>query len=148
MRKTQCREVREPDDAVRFRASARTKSSQTIGFGSQFTNFNSTDRYLLFRFKGGELPHPVYGWAHLSVTLPGGLGGPNVTLVSYAYETSGRQIPAGYRGRALDGDEEAYTAASARTGVPALALGAAGVRRWRAARQAEAPALAGATQLP
>jgi len=116
------------------------------GVNNWFTNFNTTDRYLLFRFKGGELPHSVYGWAQLSVSLPGGLGGPNVTLINYAYDTTGAQIPAGYRGKALDGDEEVYTAAHARTGVPALALGAAGVRSWRAARQAEAPSLTGATQ--
>jgi hypothetical protein len=121
-----------------------TSWRENTGDGGRFTNFNSTDRYLLFRFVGGELTHPVYGWAQLSVRLPGSLGGPKVTLINYAYATTGAQIPAGYRGKALDGDEEAYTAASAQSGLPALALGAAGVRSWRASRQAEVQG-AGAT---
>lgn len=118
-------------------------SAQTfLGVGTHaVTNFNSTDRYLLFRFSGGELKHPVYGWARLSVRFAGHLGGPNVTLIAYAYDIKGAQIPAGYRGKALDGDEGAYE----RSGVSALVLGAAGLRSWRAARQAQAPGVAGTT---
>jgi hypothetical protein len=100
----------------------------------QTTHFSSTDRYLLFKFSGGKLTHPVYGWAELHVTFPGGRSGPDVVLVSYAYDTSGAQIPAGYRGKAMDGDEGTFE----RAGLSALSLGAAGVRSWRAARQAEA----------
>ncbi|MGA2589073.1 MAG: hypothetical protein ABSH32_04090 [Bryobacteraceae bacterium] len=111
------------------------------GATSRRTRFNPVDRFFLFKFIGGALTHPVYGWAQLSVSLPGHVGGPNVTLVSYAYDTAGAQIPAGFRGKALDGDEGAYE----RSGLSALALGAAGVRSWRAARQTQAPGLAGAT---
>jgi len=109
--------------------------------GKPTTRFNSTDRFLLFRFTGGKLPHAIYGWAHLKVTLPGNFVGPDVTLVSYAYDLTGAQIPAGYRGKALDGDEAEYE----RSGLSALSLGAAGVRSWRAARQADAQGAAGAT---
>lgn len=66
--------------------------------------------------------------------LPGYPGGPNVTLISYAYDITGAQIPAGFRGKALDGDEAEFE----RSGLSALSLGAAGVRSWRTARQAEA----------
>jgi hypothetical protein len=103
---------------------------------TQRTNVSPTDKYLLFRWVGGGLPHPVYGWAQLSVTLGGGgyPSGPDVTVVDYAYDITGAQIPAGYRGKALDGDEGEFE----RSGLSALSLGAAGVRSWRAARQAEA----------
>jgi hypothetical protein len=48
-----------------------------------------------------------------------------VTLINYAYDITGAQIPAGFRGKALDGDEFEFE----RSGLPALSLGAAGVRR-------------------
>jgi hypothetical protein len=112
-----------------------------------YTKFNSTERYLLFRFTGGKLPHPIYGWAQLSVTLPGHSAGPDMTLVSWAYETSGAPLPAGVHGKAPDGTDdisaivpsaldakEPYTLAS--TGLAALAFGAKGLHRWRAARKA------------
>jgi hypothetical protein len=110
------------------------------------THFSATDRYLLFRFTGGKLPHPVYGWAQIGVSLPGYDRGPNVTLLNYAYDITGAQIPAGYRGKALDGEEGAFAGPPEQTGLPALALGAVGLRSWRAARQAEAASAAGATQ--
>jgi hypothetical protein len=111
------------------------------GGTNRSTDFNSTDRYFFFRFVGGGLPHAVYGWAEVNVKVPGGFGGPNVILVSYAYDITGRQIPAGYRGLALDGDEAEFE----RSGLSALSLGAAGVRRWRVARQAQAQGAAGVT---
>jgi hypothetical protein len=92
------------------------------------TNFNTTDRYLLFKFTGVHLPHSVYGWAQFAVSFPGPGGGPDVTLINYAYDTSGVQIPAGYGARTTP---EPSTFALA-----ALALGATGLRKWRAARRA------------
>jgi hypothetical protein len=98
------------------------------------TLFNSTDRYLLFRFTGGNLPHPLYGWAELSISLTGGdhsgfPNGPDVTLVDWAYNLSGAEIPAGDTGT----PEPSTLALS---GLAALALGAKGLRSWRAARNA------------
>jgi len=98
------------------------------------SDFNATDRYLIFKFAGGDLSHPIYGWAQLSVILPGGdhngfTYGPDVTLIDYAYDTSGVQIPAGDTGT-----PEPSTFAL--TGLAALALGARGLRNWRAARKA------------
>lgn len=112
-----------------------------------YTKFSSAERYLLFRFTGGKLPYAVYGWARLSINVPSNTSGPDVTLISWAYETSGAQLPAGYHGKKPDGSDDisaiapsAFDAADpsrlALTGLPALALGAKGVRRWRAARAA------------
>ena len=92
------------------------------------THFNDTNTYLLFRFTGGSLAQDLYGWAQLNVTLPGNHG-LEVTLVDWAYDTSGAQIPAGDTGT-----PEPSTFAL--TGLSALALGATGLRRWRAARKA------------
>jgi hypothetical protein len=92
----------------------------------QYTNFNVTDKYLLFEFTGGSLKQDLYGWAQLSV-LPFA----QVTLVDWAYDTSGAQIPAGDTGT-----PEPSTFAL--TGLAALALGAKGLRSWRAARKSAA----------
>jgi hypothetical protein len=77
----------------------------------------------------------MYGWAQLDVSFTTGyphclqtLGGCITgTLVDYAYDTSGAQIPAGDTGT-----PEPSTLVL--TGLAALALGAKGVRAWRAAR--------------
>jgi hypothetical protein len=108
---------------------------------SHLSYFDSTDRYLLFEFTGGDLPHPIYGWAQLNVYLPCRTvcdTGPDVTLISYAYDLSGVQIPAGYHGPAKGPNDSAAPepSTSAVTSLAALALGAAGLRRWRAARRA------------
>jgi hypothetical protein len=100
-----------------------------------FTRFNATDRYFLFNFSGGDLKHDIYGWAQLNVTaLAPGLncadpapGCVEVTLVDYAYDTSGAQIPAGDTGT-----PEPSTFVL--TGLAALALGAKGLRAWRSVR--------------
>ena len=58
-----------------------------------FTAFNSTDRYLMFEFSGGDLQSPLHGWAQLRVEISR-LNAPDVTLVEWAYDTSGAPIPA------------------------------------------------------
>jgi hypothetical protein len=101
--------------------------SSAVRDQGHFTNFNTTDDYLLFRFAGGHLSRDVYGWAQLEVSFaPGGpfVGGPQVTLVDWAYDTSGAQIPAGDTGT-----PEPSTFVL--TGLAALALGAKGLRAWR-----------------
>jgi hypothetical protein len=54
----------------------------------------------------------------------------SVTLVDYAYDASGAQIPAGDTGVPEPSTLDL-------TGLAALALGAKGVRAWRAARKAK-----------
>jgi hypothetical protein len=103
----------------------------SLGHSGSFTAFNSTDRYLLFRFTGGSLPSDLYGWAQLTVSFTNPtFDGPIVTLVDYAYDTSGAEIPAGDTGT----PEPSTFALS---GLAALVLGAKGLRSWRAARKAE-----------
>jgi len=111
----------------------------TPGQRFTLTDFNSTDEYLLFRFVGGQLPYDIYGWAQLNVSftqLPSCIntqdGCLSVTLVDYAYDTSGAQIPAGDTGT-----PEPPNFVS--TGLAALALGAKGMRAWRAARNRKPP---------
>lgn len=92
--------------------------------GSPVTAFNRIDRYMMFAFTAGNKFD--YGWAQLDVITSG--RGANVTLVDYAYDTSGAQIPAGDTGM-----PEPSTFVL--TGLAALALGAKGLRAWRAARK-------------
>jgi hypothetical protein len=102
----------------------------------QWTHFNSTDRYLLFEFPSVSHQPTLYGWAQLLVGFSG--DEPEVTLVDYAYDTSGVKIPAGDTGT-----PEPSTFVL--TGLAALALGAKGVRAWRAARnKAQVAALSAA----
>jgi hypothetical protein len=91
------------------------------------TRFRGADQYLLFRFTGGELTKDLYGWVQLSVTIPA-KHELEVTLIDWAYDTSGARIPAGDTGT-----PESSTFAL--TGLAALALGANGVRSWREARK-------------
>ena len=95
------------------------------------TKFNSTDRYMLFRFQGGALKHAFYGWARIDI-----IHGSFEDIVDWAYAPSGVHLPAGYHGPGqTDADVAGMSEPSAldATGLPALALGAPGLRRWRAA---------------
>jgi hypothetical protein len=100
------------------------------------TTFSATDKYLLFRFQGGKLKHDMYGWVRLQVTAKG-----EVDIVDWAYDPSGVRLPAGYHGSGRSDQQVMGTLpplAADATGLPALALGAPGLRRLRAARAAEA----------
>jgi hypothetical protein len=116
--------------AVAFRGSSITYHSRF--HSNDATEFNATDQYLLFEFTGGHFGQAVYGWAQLNVTFTNTTfltgAGPDVTLVDWAYDISGAQIPAGDTGT-----PEPSTFAL--TGLAALALGAKGVRSWREARK-------------
>jgi hypothetical protein len=109
-----------------------------------FGNTSFQDKYLLFQFGFPTAP-PRFGWIELSYSVtdawgpacgaqpncgdPGNLG-PELTLEGFAYETLGSDpvpLPAGFA------TPEPGTLAA--TGLAALALGAAGLRRWRAARK-------------
>jgi hypothetical protein len=90
-------------------------------------NGNFSHQYALFHFQ--DSGNDRYGWIQLSNAVfagPPGLG-PNVTLEGWAYDDSGSQIGAG------DIPEPSTMALA---GLGALALGATGLRRWRAARKA------------
>ena len=129
----------EPQGAVWGTAAGKsTKSADIITTfdGRPSTKFTSTGRYLLFRFQGGALKHDMYGWARIRIIPPG-----VVELIDWAYDPTGIRLPAGYHGTGQTDQEEAGTAEPSTldaTGLPALALGAPGLRRLRAARAVEA----------
>jgi hypothetical protein len=92
-----------------------------------------TDQYVLFSFDSGS--NTYFGWLDLSLSITKANGsnalyGPNLTINSFAYETTpDRFLPAG-------SDESVPEPATVElTGLAALALGAVGVRRWRAAKR-------------
>ncbi len=80
-----------------------------------------SNAYALFRFDVGS--QTDYGWLKLSLSYPP-TGGPDFTISAYAYDTSGRPIPAGF----VPEPQELPLAMSA------LALGALGMREWRKGR--------------
>jgi len=85
--------------------------------------------YALFRFTTAA-GLTDYGWVQLSYSVgtdPG--SGPDLTIIDYAWNNSGALLPAGDTGV-----PEPSTAGL--MGLGALALGAAGLRRWRKSRQA------------
>jgi len=83
--------------------------------------------YLAFKFKDSTQPgdNDRYGWIDLSLSNPGGLVGPNVTIFGYAYETTGVMLPMG---------SIPEPAPSALLALAALTLGATGLRSWRQKR--------------
>ena len=82
------------------------------------------DQYALFRFSVG--PQTDYGWLELDLGI-NPYGYPIVTTVAYAYDTSGKPIPAGYTG--------IPEPAQLPVALSALSLGAIGLREWRKSRR-------------
>ena len=106
--------------------------------GKEFTGLDNP--FLLFEFTGGNLSQTIYGWAQLDVTFNKRFPrSPAVTLVDWAYDTSGNQIPAGDTGT-----PEPSTLTL--TGLAALALGAKGLRSWRVARKSAEVAVLSAAE--
>lgn len=121
---------------ARFWASGASTTHFVFGNGSFSHDF------ALFAF--GSATAPGYGWVDLSFSMTDGFGpacgagpsckdpnklGPELTIWGYAYDSSGNPLPAG----SLTTPEPDTLAA---TGLAALALGAAGMRRWRRKRAA------------
>lgn len=100
--------------SISFRRYDYRTGYSLAGYGTQ---------YALFSFDAGS--QTDYGWLELSL---GGLPGsaPFVRLIGYAYDTSGKPIPAG----AIPEPKHLPLA------LGALALGAVGVREWRKRRNA------------
>ncbi len=92
-----------------------------------------TDKYFLINFgPGGAL----FGWIEATLQVDksanrSGVHGPNLTVISYAFDDSGFALPAGQTSGPATPEPGTFGA----SGLAALALGAAGLRRWRGARQ-------------
>src|SRR5579883_2456704 len=117
----------------RWSLSTHTTHSSTVRNYYHHTRGDGsfTDKYALFEFNPGTGPR--YGWIELSGSVTNAYGtsdayGPSVTVEGWAYDTTpNEQLPAGY---------VPEPGTFALTGLAALALGAAGMRRWRAAKAA------------
>lgn len=83
------------------------------------------DQYALFRFSVGS--QTDYGWLELNLGPSGYPADPVVSTVAYAYDTSGKRIPAGYTGIP---EPPQFPVA-----LGALSLGAIGLREWRKRRE-------------
>jgi hypothetical protein len=114
------------------------KRNWTTGDGSNHSvqgHSSFTDGYGLFTFQNAG--QTDYGWVLVSLQVtdqPGGdpAAGPNVTIEGYAFDTTAdEQIAAGDTGQTVP-EPATFTL----SGLGALALGAVGIRRWRAARKA------------
>jgi hypothetical protein len=110
-------------------------SSYSPVAGGVYLPASFTDKYVAFRFQDSTAGNATrYGWALLSMdvepfSFPANLGtGPDVTLERWAFDTTGAKIPMG-------AIPEPTSAAMVVFG--ALALGATGVRRWRAGKKAQ-----------
>ncbi len=106
-------------------------------FHGTFGNRPFTDSYALFTITPSSGPSPLYGWVELSYSVTAGgdssaANGPLLTIEGWAYDTSGNRIVAGDTGTSATPEPDTF----ASTGLAALALGAAGMRRWRKKKSA------------
>jgi len=90
-----------------------------------------TNRYFGFRFKDTTVNRVKYGWLQASAGPVSSPQNVPITVTRYAYENNGSPLALGSTISAVP--EPATTALA---GLGALVLGAAGVRRWRKAKQA------------
>jgi hypothetical protein len=115
--------------AVAHRMVSVTSSSSptgTPGLSYPVQPADPAKHFVLFAFSSPTCPGGAcYGWMDFDIAMDP--EGPFVTLRSWAYDDSGAYLPAGETG-------VPEPSTFAMTGLAALALGARGIRRWRATR--------------
>jgi hypothetical protein len=126
----------------RVKVGARLWGSTSRSGGTPYTIHSTqgvgpfADKYALFAIGTG--PDTLYGWLHLSFSITDGFGpdptfGPDLTILDWAYDDSGAQLPAGQTQTPTQTPEPASAVS---TGLAALAMGATGLRKWRKTRKA------------
>jgi len=123
-----------PHNTPNVAAISLGRRSRSTSSGSVFNRHAGPngDYYKLFAFAKSYYAQVDYGWIHLNETVSA-TGGPDVNILGIAYDASGAFIAAGDRGSTGSTAPEPSTAAMA--SLSALALGAVGLRRWRAVRK-------------
>jgi hypothetical protein len=123
--------------ALRVVPAIRTWSSNILNY-HRYSHASApfTEQFYLFRFQDGA--HYDYGWIELSATVSRAWGlvptaGPDVTIEQYAYTTQGYLATGSFT---PTGSTVPEPSTSIPTALAALALGAAGTRRWRKSREA------------
>ncbi len=99
-------------------------------YGQQNPSSGYNQQYLRWVFQDATQGNALrYGWVEISLAVGAYPGGPHVTILGYAYDDQGNQIPMG----ATPVPEPAPIGILA---LGALALGAKGLRAWRRNRVA------------
>jgi hypothetical protein len=104
----------------------------TSGFNAFGKINHNEDFYELFAFVKSSNAKEDYGWIHLNETVSS-TAGPDLHILGIAYDSSGATIGAGVTQSTVSSTPEPSTVALA--SLSALALGAVGLRRWRAVRK-------------